>query len=298
MLASSLDGSVSITVLDLHTGERASVHGQAPRPMMSVFKLPLAVAALADVDRGVLRLDQEVPLDRTELRANGPIADAWKRGLQAPTLQTMLVAMLQDSDNTAGDKVVSLLGGGARVTARLRDSGLEGITIHGPEIEREAAVACVGEHAPDEGWTLDEIAACPAPGAEALAAAIRKEVESPPDNATTDAVVDLLARLEQETILTGDSRKWLLATLAGTRTGPARLRGRLPANARVAHKTGTGPTAQGVTIAMGDVGIVTPPDGDPYAIAVLIAGSKASIDAQEALIARAARATWEAFVGR
>ena len=86
------------------------------------------------------------------------------------------------------------------------------------------------------------------------------------------------------------------ATLARARTGPARLRGRLPPDARVAHKTGTGATVQGVTIAMGDVGIVTAPGGDAFAIAVLIAGSRASEQAQEAVIARMARAAWDAFV--
>lgn len=295
-IAAAASGTVSVTVLDLRSGERASVGGQTPRPMMSVFKLPVAVATLIDVDRGVLRLDQTVPITASELRRDGPIAEAWKRGDKAPSVRSMVIKMLQDSDNTAGDKLVALLGGGANVTARLRSLGLEGITIRGPEIARDAALACVDEPPPDGGWTLDEIAACSAPNAAALATAVRREVESPPDSATTDGIVELLARLDQATILTGDSRTWLLSTLAGTRTGPARLRGRLPSDARVAHKTGTGQTVQGVTIAMGDVGIITPLHGDSFAIAVLMAGSRESVEAQESLIARMARASWNAFV--
>jgi beta-lactamase class A len=295
-VAAASDGAVSVTVVNLHTGERASVGGQAPRPMMSVFKLPLAVAVLADVDRGSLRLDQRIPISVSELREHGPIAEAWKHGDKEPSLELMLKSMLEDSDNTAGDKLVTLLGGGAKITAHLHQLGLEGITIHGPEIARDAALACVGEPAPDGGWTLNEIAACKTPTAAALAAAVRSEVEAPPDNATTDAIVDLLGRLADSSILTGDSRTWLLSTLARAHTGPARLRGRLPPDARVAHKTGTGPTAQGVTVALGDVGIVTAPGGDAFAIAVLMAGSKASLETQEAVIARMARASWDAFV--
>jgi beta-lactamase class A len=264
--------------------------------MMSVFKLPLAVAALADVDAGKLRLDQRVRIAASELRERGPIVDAWKQGERQPSVELLLKSMLEESDDTAGDKLVTLLGGGAKITARLREIGLEGITIRGPEIAHDAALACVGEPVPDGGWTLEEIAACSTPAPAALAAAVRSEVEAPSDNATTDAIVDLLARLNDASILTGDSRTWLLATLARARTGPARLRGRLPPDARVAHKTGTGATVQGVTIAMGDVGIVTAPGGDAFAIAVLIAGSRASEQAQEAVIARMARAAWDAFV--
>jgi beta-lactamase class A len=297
-IATAAQGAVSVTILNLRTGERASLHGQTPRPMMSVVKLPIAVAALVDVDQGVLRLDQAVPITASELRRGGPIAEAWKRGETAPSVESMLTHMLQESDNTAGDKLVTLLGGGASITARLRKLGLDGITIRGPEIARDAALECVGAPPPDGGWTMDELAACTRPDAAALAAAVRSEVEAPPDSATTDAIVELLGRLDQATILNGDSRTWLLSKLASTRTGPARLRGGLPPDARVAHKTGTGQIALGVTIAMGDVGIVTLPNGAPFAIAVLMAGSRASVETQEAVIARMARASWDAFVGK
>jgi beta-lactamase class A len=294
-IAATAGGTVSVTVLNLRSGERASVGGQTLRPMMSVSKLPLAIAALVDVDRGVLRLDQTVPITASELRRDGPIAEAWRRGDKAPSVRSMLIGMLQESDNTAGDKLVTLLGGGASITTRLRNLGLQGITIRGPEIARDAALTCVGEPAPDGGWTLDEIDACPTPDAAALATAVRREVESPPDSATTDGIVELLARLDQATILTGDSRTWLLSTLAAARTGPNRLRGQLPSDARVAHKTGTGATAQGITIALCDVGIITPTKGDPFAIAVLIAGSRASVGTQESVIARMARMSFDAF---
>src|SRR5580698_2460648 len=87
-IAEAAQGAVSVTVLNLRTGERASLHGQTPRPMMSVFKLPIAVAALVDVDQGLLRLDQAVPISASELRQGGPIAEAWKRGETAPSVES------------------------------------------------------------------------------------------------------------------------------------------------------------------------------------------------------------------
>jgi beta-lactamase class A len=297
-IAAKPGGGVSVTVLNLRTAERASVGGQVPRPMMSIFKLPLALAALVDVDAGSLRLDQRVPIVESELRKGGPIAEAWKKGERAPTVQSMLEHMLRESDNTAGDKLVTILGGGAKITARLRTLGLDGITITGPEIARDAALDCVGAPAPDGGWTSDEIDACSPPSAAALAGAVQREVTAPPDNATTDAMVELLARLDGGSILTTTSRRWLLSTLARSTTGAARLRGRLPGGSPVAHKTGTGMAVQGAPIATGDVGIVTLPGGDRFAIAVMIAGSHSSLEAQEDTIALLARAGWDAFSPR
>ena len=54
--AKAPDATVAVTVLDLSGGARSSLHGDLRLPMMSVFKLPLAVAALDAVDRGELAL--------------------------------------------------------------------------------------------------------------------------------------------------------------------------------------------------------------------------------------------------
>jgi beta-lactamase class A len=110
-------------------------------------------------------------------------------------------------------------------------------------------------------------------------------------------MVDLLARLDHGAILSALSRGWLLSTLAGATTGPARLRGRLPAGTRVEHKTGTSSPIGGAYLAVNDAGIIALPGGARVAVAVFIAGSRAPLPEQEALIARLARAAWDAFVG-
>src|SRR5262245_55254614 len=46
-VAGRIDGVVAVTVQRLATGTRASVRGDARLPMMSVFKLPLAIVALS-----------------------------------------------------------------------------------------------------------------------------------------------------------------------------------------------------------------------------------------------------------
>ena len=102
-VAAESDGVVAVGVTHLGTGAHASLHGDLRVPLMSVFKLPLAVVALAMVDEGKLSLEAPVPISEAELRPTvSPIADAWKKGERAPTLRTLLTRVLQDSDNTAG----------------------------------------------------------------------------------------------------------------------------------------------------------------------------------------------------
>ena len=297
-IAAESDGRIAVSVLHLRTGARASVHGDARLPMMSVFKLPLAVATLGAIDEGRWKMDTKIAVKESEIRPEvSPIAAAWAKGEKSPTLETMLRLVIQQSDNTAGDKLVTLNGGGAKITERLRKLGIAGIDVAEQEIDIFARIHCAGAHVPAGGWTAARVGDCHEASQEAQQAAARHEVEAAPNGATTDAIVDLLGRLEHGTILSATSRKWLLMTLAGTATGPRRLKGMLPDGTPVAHKTGTGDTIGGMNIATNDVGIVTLPNGDRFAIAVFIGGSHAADSTLEALIAKLARAAWDVFRG-
>ncbi len=55
---------------------------------------------------------------------------------------------------------------------------------------------------------------------------------------------------------------------------------------KVAHKTGTSGSWQGLTVATNDVGILTAPDGSHLTIAVFVADSRASSAERAAIIAR------------
>ncbi len=283
---------IAMTVVDLSSGRRASSNGAVRLPMMSVFKLPLAVAALDAVDHGELSLSQPIPLTERELVPSvSPIAEAWHKGETAPTLAVLLTRMIQDSDNTAGDKMVSVLGGGERITARLRALGIEQIAIGEPEINISARLSCLGP-TPTDGWTAAAVEACPKAARGEQVAAAKREIETAPNAATTDAIVELLRRLDHGDVLTKASRRWLLTTLAGTTTGAHRIKALLPPGTPVAHKTGTG-GVDDLSIATNDVGIVTLPNGHRFAIAVFVTGSHAPLAEQEQTIARLARATWD-----
>jgi beta-lactamase class A len=288
-------GRVAVSVLDLSTGARTSVHGDARMPMMSVFKVGLAVVALDQVDHGQLRLDQPVPIAQSELEEDDtPTATAWKNGDHAPKLETLLSWMIQDSDNVAADRIFALLGGAEAITSRLHALGVDGMQIAEPEIAIAARLACPGVPVPAGGWTASAIDACPKPTPEQETAAAVHELEASRNDASTDALVDLLARLDRGALLGPEWSRWLVRTMEGTRTGPGRLKGMLPPGTVVAHKTGTARVG-GVTVAMNDVGIVTMPGGHRFAIAVMLSGSRANPGPQEDVIARLARGVWDAL---
>src|SRR5580700_305435 len=70
--AAVIDGK---TVLEIHSHERF--------PMQSVYKLPIGMAVLAQVDRGTLHLDQSVHVDKSEYVSKGqksPLRDANPNG--------------------------------------------------------------------------------------------------------------------------------------------------------------------------------------------------------------------------
>ena len=289
------DGSAAVSVLHLSDGTHASVHGDVRLPLMSVFKLPLAVVALSMVEDGALKLEQQFPIAESELRPGvSPIAEAWKEGTHTVTLETMLVRTLQDSDNTGGDKLVAIEGGGPAITARLRKLGIAGVDIAEQEIEIVARTECPGAAPPPGGWTFPAIDACPKAAPAIKLAAAQHEIEHSPNAATTDALVRMLAVIEHDAL--PKTRTWLHDTLAGTKTGVKRLKALLPPGTRIEHKTGTGGESEGLNLATNDVGVLTLPDGKRIAIAVLTAGSRQPIEAREALIARLAKATWDRFV--
>lgn len=81
-----------------------------------------------------------------------------------------------------------------------------------------------------------------------------------------------------------------------TSTGPNRLKGLLPKDAVVAHKTGTSPTNDDkLTPATNDVGIIVLPNGKHLAIAVLVCNSKADEATRDKVIAQIAKAAWDTY---
>ncbi len=105
------------------------------------------------------------------------------------------------------------------------------------------------------------------------------------DVATPVAMVTLLNKLDDGTVLTAQSRSFLFGLMSRCQTGTRRIRALLPAGTRVEDKTGT---LDGVT---NDVGFITMPDGRRVAVAVFARGGRD----RQPVIAEVARAIYDRF---
>jgi beta-lactamase class A len=96
-------------------------------------------------------------------------------------------------------------------------------------------------------------------------------------------------------ILSQKSRAFIQKLLLETSTGPNRLKGLLPKSTVVVHKTGTSGTNKqtGEMAAVNDIGIITLPNGNQFAIAVFVSKSKEKIETNEKIIAEIAKVSYD-----
>lgn len=251
-------GMVGVTVIHVETGRTVSIEGTKRLPLYSVFKLPLAVSVLKEVEENRLRLDQKLRVTPAEVVPGWQGNTALWRKTVERTVAELLELSLVRSDNTSSDKLLQLVGGPAEVTRRMRGLGFQDIDIRSSVRE----FAALREH---------------------------------PNTGTASDLARLLARLQQGELLQAQQRELLLGLMRRAMTGERRLRGDLPPGTQVADKTGTG-AAGSATNDVGI--ITLPEGRGHLAIAVLLSGSKLPVEAQEKLIAELARTAYDAHVPR
>ncbi len=261
-LARAAGGRVGAAVCLLERDQFVSVHGDKVFPMQSVYKLPIAMAVLHEVDEGRLRLGQEVEITPHELEPASlysPIRDKFPTGTKL-TLHELIGYAISQSDNVASDILLKLAGGPQAVTKFLRGLGLDEVTVAASEREMAA-----DEGAQYRNW------------------------------ATPRGAVKMLAVLHKGAGLSPRSQAVLSAAMTATITGKNRIPGLMPPGTVVAHKTGTSATVRGRTAATNDIGIITLPDGKNLAVAVFICDSSGDLESRESTVARIARAAYDCF---
>jgi beta-lactamase class A len=259
-------GSVGAAVRLLETGETAILRGEVRFPMQSVYKLPIGMAALAAVDRGELELSTPLRVELEDLlpaEGHSPLRDSHPDGgVEVPLLELLRLS-IAESDGTASDVLLRQVGGPAKVNAWLDAWGISGVVV--ADTER---VIVEDWQAQYRNW------------------------------ATPAAALDLLKAVHEGRGLSPSSHTVLVDLMTKTSTGPGRIKGKLPPGTKVAHKTGTSRTKDGLTAATNDIGIVTLPDGRHLAVAVFVSDSKAPQQAREEVIASIARHAWDWWAPR
>jgi beta-lactamase class A len=264
-IARVTSGPVGAAATLIEGGDVVALNGAQHFPMQSVYKVPIGMYVLHQADAGILKLDQKVkvqPKDFLTGRQHSPIRDNNPNGIEL-SVRDLLRFSVSESDGTACDVLLNLIGGPAQVTKYLRDVGVEDIVV--ANTEREIGQ---DEEVQYRNW------------------------------ATPESALALLRALYEGRGLSPDSRNLLLEFMTKSPTGPKRIKGMLPEGADVAHKTGSSGTLNGLTKATNDVGLVTLPDGRHLAIAVFVSDTKADETTRDAVIAKISRAAWDCWTKR
>ncbi len=291
-LAKQTDGIVGVAVQRVGGKDMTVLNAGTTFPMASTFKIAVAGKIFSRIDKGELTLGQLVTVDPAVIVNSAGIADQTPHAGVALSVYNLLELMLTRSDNTATDVLVTQAGGPAAVTAWVRGLGIAGQQIDGGTgalILRALGVA------PGSGsfeQTLNAaIAADPSIRERDLKRIPNTAFNNDPRDASTpEAMLKLLLTIQSGKALSASSTKTLIEIMERCHTGDKRLKGLLPLDTVVAHKTGT------LMSIANDVGLVSLPDGSKFAIAVYIKGDTKGTEVQDRVIADIARVAYDYFL--
>ncbi|GIU75013.1 MAG: hypothetical protein KatS3mg004_2100 [Bryobacteraceae bacterium] len=105
------DGVMGVAVIDLASGRTLALNGDLVTAQASLIKVPILAAAFQKIESGALSLQQKVALTEKDKAGGSGTLDA-RLGPQPLelTLEELLVLMIRDSDNTATNRIISLVG--------------------------------------------------------------------------------------------------------------------------------------------------------------------------------------------
>ncbi len=267
-IVSAKQAVVGVAIRGMHAADTLSVRGDRHFPMQSVFKFPIVLCMLAQIDAGKFALEQEVVVQKSALLPGfwSPLRDKYPEGATLP-LSELLRYALSQSDNAACDVLLKMLGGPQVVEAYFKGLGFEEISIK------------INEETMQGNWDGQFL------------------------NWTTPLEANRILRTFYEhnnRLLSERSYAFVWELMKATSTGKNRLKGQLPLGTVVAHKTGWSGQNQttGITAAVNDIGIVFLPDGRYFFISVFVTESKENLTTNEKIIADITQAAWDYFVSK
>jgi beta-lactamase class A/beta-lactamase class A VEB len=257
---------VGVSVIANNGKDTISLHGDWRFPMQSVFKFHIALAVLSEVDKGKLSLDQKIEIAKDELLPEdfwSPLRDENPNG-GSFTIEKLIQYSVSQSDNTACDVLIKLIGTPKTVEEYFKKNNISDIQIAFNEKEMQAKWENMFEN-----WTTPK-----------AASEVLKLFYENKNNLLSKTSYDLFWKINKETT-----------------TGKNRIKGQLPEGTIVAHKTGWSGTNKktGITAAVNNIGIVFLPNGEYFIISVFVSDSKESLDTNEKIIADIAKATFDFY---
>ena len=298
-LAEISHGTVGVAIVHLESGQSLYLNKTESFPMASTFKVPVAVEVLHRVDQGDFTLDSMIAIQPGDLHpGSGTLTNLFNNPGVALSVRNLMELMLRISDNSAADLMLRTAGGSRMVNDRLAALGVTGVRVDRPTVRLIADYIGIptlaSDDVPPEQFRKLAMAV---PDSVNQIAATQFE-KDPRDTSTPEGMAKLLQAVWQGKALSKANTDLLIDIMRRCITGDARIKGMLPPNTVVAHKTGTLGGGRNVQDAgtQNDVGIIDLPDGAGHLITVVFVKGEDDAERGESAIAQISRAAYDYFV--
>ncbi|UCE39802.1 MAG: serine hydrolase [Candidatus Aminicenantes bacterium] len=287
-----VEGEFGVAAKHIETGEEISINGDTYFPMASVFKIPVFVEVMAQIKEGRFTLEDEVSIQKTDQHlGSGYLSDLDAPGIKL-SVRNLINLMMMISDNSATDILLTKVGA-ENVNNRLRSYGLENITVD--RTCQHLIMDAIGmDYEKYKGLPLDDVIKAYRRGRqenpESFEQAAAKFSQVIKDQSSPNAMNRLLELIFNKEILDEESCDFIISVMLKCQTGERRLKGDLPRNVKIAHKTGTiGGTVNNVGI------IYLPDDLGHMAITVFTKDTEEETQDIEDIIAQISRFIYDYF---
>lgn len=258
------NAEVGVSIISNKIKDTLTINDNVHYPLQSVFKFPIALAVLSEIDNGKISLGQKIEITKKDLSANtwSPIKEKFPNGTVL-TIKQILEYTVSQSDNIGCDILLKLIGGTDSVENFLKTNHIKNISIKANEAQMH------------QNWDTQY-----------------------QNWSTPTAVNYLLTKAyynNKNQMLSQKSHDLIWKIMKETTTGNKRIKGKLPKNTVVAHKTGTSGINNGITAATNDVGIIILPNDQLIFISIFVANSKETSETNEEIISEISKLAWDYY---
>lgn len=228
-------------------------NNQKKYPLLSVFKLHVAVAVLDKINREKLNLENKINISSADIKENtySPLREKYGVKNLNLSLHELLYYMVAESDNNACDILIKWVGGTDSVEKYIHAIGL-------PETEIKVTEDIMN----------------------------RADMTQYQNRAPLHEILVLLKMIDENKLFSEELHKELLSIMQSTVTGANKIKGYLPKSVNVAHKTGSSSRLQdGKKIADNDAAIIKV-GNKKYYLAIMVSDSYESDETNAEVIAK------------
>lgn len=261
-IIASKNATVAVSIKGVESNDTLSVNGNMPMPMMSVFKLHIALAVLNQVDKSKLQLSQSFFVKKEDLHPGtwSPMREEYPDGNRYLTLDQLLRYTVSHSDNNGCDLLLNIIGGTKTVQRFINKQGIRPFTIKVNEQQMST-------------WENLYI-----------------------NTTSASATTALLEKFYKGNIMKQQTTNYLYQLMVETSRGLTWMKAGLPVGTELAHRTGISDVNSGhLRAALNDVGIIKLPNGQHFILSVYLKNIREERAATEKIIADITAAAWDYF---